>query len=144
MSGIYLLIAVAKIKRFAQETGNASLLNTKVIALHVITFWLYLISTMTSITLQITEYFVSYSYAFVLWADIICGLLSFISQVFICYILATLGRRIHDYKPVEVKDFDEYQELQAALWNQFYRKQDLTDILETVDSDDLTSSMFVT
>lgn len=52
ISGVYLLIALSKIKAFLKETGNESMLNTAMMLTHLATFGLYLASEVTQNVIQ--------------------------------------------------------------------------------------------
>jgi len=52
ISGVYLLIALSKIKAFLKETGNESMLNTAMMLTYLATFGLYLASEVTQNVIQ--------------------------------------------------------------------------------------------
>jgi hypothetical protein len=47
ISGIFLLVALSKIKTFLKQTGNETMLNTRMMLTNVATFGLFLLSVVT-------------------------------------------------------------------------------------------------
>ena len=110
--------------------------------MHLVSFWLYFESTVIVIifkTLSFDNKFFAKCQP-VLWLNIICGFLSYFANF--CFDLFSSLQVLY-YRDIWAEDFDASPELQGTLWNQFVRKQEKNDLMQSGDSEDFQLDLFV-